>query len=113
MPRITPPATWTQLQAAAPGDEVQIVLAVTDMPSPDLLTGTFLEGDEADFSAFHRTPHRFSIRWTPTIQFVMGEAADVQVGALLRARGRLDEGRPLVVAERLVILTHAARIIEP
>jgi tetrahydromethanopterin S-methyltransferase subunit A len=113
MPRITPPATWLQLQAASAGDEVDIVLAVTDMPSPDLLTGTFLEGDEADFSAFRRTPHRFSIRWAPAIPIVMGEAADVQVGALVRARGRLDEGRQLVMAERLVILTRAARIVEP
>lgn len=112
MSRITPPAAWPQLQAAAAGDEVDIVLVVTDTPVPDLLAGIFMEGDEADFSAFRRTPHRFGIRWTSTVPIAMGEVADVQVGALVRARGRLDEGRQLVMAERLVILTRAARIIE-
>jgi hypothetical protein len=41
----------------------------------------------------------------------MGEAADLQVGALVRARGTLGDGR-LIEAERLVILTHVARIVE-
>jgi len=41
----------------------------------------------------------------------MGEAADLQVGGLVRARGVLSPNR-LIEAERLVILTHVARIIE-
>ena len=112
MPQIAPPMTWAQLQAAEPGDQVNVVVAVTEQPAPDLLGGLFLEADEAEpFSAFRRTPHPLRIRWTPATTFAMGEAADLQIGALVRARGPLlaDD---LVDAERLVILTGVARVIE-
>src|SRR5262249_47380707 len=113
MPPISPAVTWAQLQTTAPGAEVDVVLAVTDLPAPHLLGGILLEADEAEpFSAYRRTQQRLQIRWTPATQFAMGEAADLQVGALLRARGGLAEG-PLVDAQRLVILTRVARIIEP
>jgi tetrahydromethanopterin S-methyltransferase subunit A len=112
MPQIAPPMTWAQLQAAAPGDQVNVVLAVSELPAPDLLGGVLLEADEAEpFSAFRRTSHPLRIRWTPATTFAMGEAADLQPGALVRARGPLVAS-DLVDAERLVILTHVARIIE-
>ncbi|HLJ81919.1 MAG TPA: hypothetical protein VKT52_10565 [Ktedonobacterales bacterium] len=107
-----PPMTWAELQTATPGTEVNVVLAVTELPAPDLLGGIFLEADEAEpFSAFRRTSHQLRVRWTSTTQIVMGGPADLQVGALVRARGELASG-PLVEAQRFAILTHVARIIE-
>lgn len=112
MSQIQPPVTLAQLETTAPGTSVNIVLAVTDLPAADLLGGSFLEADEAEpFNAFRRTPRRLQIQWTPATPIVMGGSADIAVGALVRVHGRLGEGQ-LVVAERLVILTHVARIIE-
>jgi tetrahydromethanopterin S-methyltransferase subunit A len=112
MPQITPPLTWAQLQAAAPRTPVDIVLVVTELTAVDLIAGVFLEADEAEpFSSFRRTPHHLQIHWTPSAQIVMGTAADIQVGALVRVRGELVHSH-LLDAQRLVILTHVARIIE-
>jgi tetrahydromethanopterin S-methyltransferase subunit A len=112
MAAITPPMTVAELAAATPGMTVNVALAITGLPAPDLLDGGLLQADEAEpFSAFRRTEQKVQVRWSPTTQFAMGEAADLQVGALVRARGALDERR-LVEAERLVILTHVARIVE-
>lgn len=112
MPQISPPMTLAQLQTASPGASVDVVLAVTDLPAPDLLGGMILEGDEADpFSAFRRTLQRIQIRWAAMTRIAMGEAADLQVGGLVRARGTLGQDS-VVDAQSLVILTRVARIIE-
>lgn len=112
MQQVPPSLTWAELEAAAPDAEVNLALAITDFPSPDLLTGTFLEADEAEpFNVFHRTSHQLQVRWTPATRIVMGEAPDLVVGALIRARGRLGANR-LIDAQTIVILTRVARIVE-
>jgi tetrahydromethanopterin S-methyltransferase subunit A len=112
MPPISPSATWAQLQTTAPGMAVNVVLTVTELLAPDLLGGLFLEADEAEpFNAFRRTPHQIHILWTSSTPIAMGGPADLQVGALVRAHGELAQGH-LVEAQRLVILTRVARIIE-
>lgn len=115
MPQISPPTTWAELETATPGTLVNVVLAVTEMPAPELLGGSFLEADEAEpFSAFRRTPHQLHMRWTDSTQIAMGGTDDLTAGALVRARGELakDDQGYLVEAQRLVILTHVARIVE-
>jgi tetrahydromethanopterin S-methyltransferase subunit A len=113
MASIMPPLTATELAAATPGMTVNIALAITDLPAPDLLGGELLQADEAEpFGAFRRTEQEVQVRWSPTAQFAMGEAADLQIGALVRVRGTLGESRR-IEAERLVILTNVARILEP
>lgn len=57
------------------------------------------------FNALRRTGQEIQVRWSPTTQFAMGEAADLPVG--VRVRGTLGEIR-LVEAERFVILTRVA-----
>lgn len=112
MAAITPPMTAAELAAATLGMSVNVALAITALPAQDLLDCELLQADEAEpFSAFQRTEQKVQIRWSPTTQFAMGEAADLQIGALARVRGTLGERR-LVEAERLVILTHVARIVE-
>jgi tetrahydromethanopterin S-methyltransferase subunit A len=112
MAAITPPLTAAELAAATPGMTVNVALAITGLPAPDLLDGELLQADEAEpFSAFRRTGQGVQVRRRPATQFAMGEAADLQVGALVRVRGALGERR-LVEAERLVILTRVARIVE-
>jgi hypothetical protein len=104
--------TAVELAAATPGMAVNLALAITGLPAPDLLDGELLQADEAEpFSAFRRTGQEVQIHWSPTTQFAMGEATDLQVGALVRVRGALSERR-FVEAERLVILTRVARILE-
>ena len=112
MAAITPPMTAVELAAATLGMAVNVALAITGLPTPDLLDGALLQADEAEpFSAFRRTGEMIQVRWSPTTQFAMGEAADLQIGALVRVRGALGESR-LIEAERLVILTGVARILE-
>ncbi|HEX3269128.1 MAG TPA: hypothetical protein VHR15_00670 [Ktedonobacterales bacterium] len=112
MAAITPPMTAAELVAATPGTTVNVALIITGLPAPDLLDGELLQADKAEpFSAFRRTVQKVQVHWSPATQFAMGEAADLQIGALIRVRGALGE-RHLVEAERLVILTRAARILE-
>jgi tetrahydromethanopterin S-methyltransferase subunit A len=112
MAAITPPLTPTELAAATPGMSVSVALAITSISAPDLLDGELLQSDEAEpFSAFRRTGRAIQVRWSPASQIAMGEVADLAVGALVRARGTLGESR-LVEADRLVILTRVAHIIE-
>ena len=113
MPPIALPMSWADLQAAAPGSSANVVLAVTELPAADLLTGTFMEADEAEpFSVYRRTPHLLRVRWTLATRIAMGGPADLQVGALVRARGELGADN-LVEAGQIAILTHVARIVEP
>jgi tetrahydromethanopterin S-methyltransferase subunit A len=112
MAAIAPPMSPAELATLTPGMAVNVALSISGLPAPDLLAGVLLQADEAEpFSAFRRTGQSVQIRWSPTTQFAMGEAADLQVGGLVRARGILGDGR-LIEAERLVILTHVARIVE-
>jgi tetrahydromethanopterin S-methyltransferase subunit A len=112
MAAIMPPMTAAELAAATPGMAVNVALAITGLPTPELLNGELLQADEAEpFSAFRRIGQEIQVRWSPTTQFAMGEGSDLHVGALVRVRGALDERR-LIEAERLVILTHVARVIE-
>ena len=112
MAQISTPATWEQFRAAELGAQVDVVLAVTELPAPGILGGTFLEADEAElFSAYRRTAHQLRVLWTPATQIAMGGPDDLHVGALVRVRGVLASDAQ-VDAQKLVILTHAARIVE-
>jgi tetrahydromethanopterin S-methyltransferase subunit A len=112
MAAIMPPMTAAELAAATPGMAVNLALVITGLPTPELLHGELLQPDAAEpFSAFRRVGQEVQVHWSPTTQFAMGEAADLQVGALVRTRGALDERR-LIEAERLVILTRVARILK-
>jgi tetrahydromethanopterin S-methyltransferase subunit A len=112
MSQIAPPITAAQLQATAPGATVDVALAVNELPAPDILRGIVLDPDEAEpFGTFRRTPQPLQIHWTPATKIVMGSTADLQTGALVRARGPLGEDHVLE-AQQLVILTRVARIIE-
>ena len=112
MPPIGPVLTWEQAQASAPGAEVDVGVAVTQLAAPDQFVGTLLEPDAADpFGAFRRTAQVLRVHWSPESKVIMGEAADVQVGALLRLRGTLGADRTFD-AQRVVILTQVARVVE-
>jgi len=112
MPPIEPVLTWSQVQATAPGTVIDVAVLVTQLPAPDQLVGTLLEPDAADpFSAFRRTSQVLHVHWTPATKVIMGVAADVQVGALLRLRGTLGDDRTFD-AQQLVILTRVGRIVE-
>ncbi|HZY94488.1 MAG TPA: hypothetical protein VFE98_06465 [Candidatus Bathyarchaeia archaeon] len=111
MPRITVPMTWKQMQTTVPDSVVDVVIAVTDIPQPAILGGTFLEADEAEpFTAFRRTSEQIEFHWTRTTRFAMGDGNDLVAGALARVRGKLKKER-VVQADQLVILTRATRIL--
>jgi tetrahydromethanopterin S-methyltransferase subunit A len=109
---IAPPMTAAELAALTLGMAVNVALSISGLPAPDLIDGELLQPDEAEpFGVFRRAGQKVQVHWGPTTQFAMGEAADLQVGAVVRARGTLGDGR-VIEAERLVILTHVARIVE-
>jgi len=89
-----------------------VVLSVTTLEPPDILSGTFLEADAAEpFSVFHRTSHALRLRWTPATRIVMGDAADLRVGALLRAHSTLSADQ-VIEAEQIAVLTHVGSIVD-
>jgi hypothetical protein len=111
MANVAPPMTLSQLRAAVPGAEVDVVVAVANVPASDLLAGTLLEPDEAElFTGYRRTEEQVTLRWTPATRVVMGEVDDLHADALVRARGTLGTDG-VVAAQQLVILTRVARII--
>jgi hypothetical protein len=104
--------TWPQFEASAPGAVVDAVVQVIALPAPDRLVGAFLDPDPTDsFGTFVPTQHQAEVHWSPQTRIAMGEASDVQVGALLRVRGALGGGR-VIEATTLVILTRVARVQE-
>lgn len=112
MSQIQPPLTWKQLEASALDSIVNVTLSITDLADADLLEGTFLEPDEADpFSGYRRTQQRLRVRWTSATIFAMGESSDLTVDAVVRVLGTFGAGN-LVGAQRIVILTRVARILE-
>lgn len=112
MPRITQSLTATQLRATPTGAVVDVVIAVTETPEPNVFVGTLLEPDEAEpFSAFRRTGQQVSIHRAPESPIIMGGPDDLQIGALLRARGALRDGNA-IDAERVVILTRVGRVVD-
>jgi tetrahydromethanopterin S-methyltransferase subunit A len=112
MPPIGPAATLAQVQAAAPGSAIDVVVAVAQILAPDRFVGTLLEPDEADpFGVYHRSEQQISVHWTSATRIVMGGPEDVGIGALLRARGTLGPNFALD-AQNFAILTRVARIAE-
>lgn len=109
-PAISPPRTWKQLSATPVGEEVDVVCEINAQPSEYLLEGVVGEPSEREpFSLFHRTEHVLRVHWSPATQVIMGEPGEVRPGALLRVRGK-RRSKNEVDAERLVILTNAARM---
>ncbi len=48
-----------------------------------------------DQAAFPRTSQRLEVEWGPTSKLIMGGAADLVVGALLRVVGKYDQNNPV------------------
>ena len=63
-----------------------------------------------DQAAFPRTSQRLEVEWGPTSKLIMGGAADLVVGALLRVVGKYDQNNP-VHGEQLVVLTRVAKVL--
>jgi len=101
-----------ELRSTGAGSKVDLVLSVSEVSGPQMLTGAFLVSDEAEpFNAFHRTQERIVAEWPESTRIIMGVADEIVTGALLRISGRIDENR-VVHVEQLVILTKVARIVE-
>src|SRR5467141_2702113 len=82
-------ATLKQLGETVPGTLVDLFFSVTDLPREQVLGGVFLEPDETGTNqAFLRTSQRTEVEWGPTSKLIMGGAADLVVGALLRVVGK-------------------------
>ena len=106
-----PVLTVKQLGEAAPGTLVDLFFSVTDLPREQVLGGVFLLPDETGTNqAFPRTSQRLEVEWGPTSKLIMGGAADLVVGALLRIVGKYDQNS-LVHGEQLVVLTRVAKVL--
>jgi tetrahydromethanopterin S-methyltransferase subunit A len=102
--------TLKQLEGFVPGTEVDLFLSVTDLPREQVLGGIFVEPDETGtFRTFGRTSRRIEVEWVPTSRLIMGDAADLVVGALLRVVGKFDENK-LLHGAQIVVLTRVAKL---
>ncbi|HEU5367771.1 MAG TPA: hypothetical protein VFU69_04890 [Ktedonobacterales bacterium] len=102
--------SWDELNSAAVGEKVNVVIAVTALPEEHLLAGTLAEPSEADpWRAFRRTEHPLRVRWSSATQVAMGTPQDFQPGALLRAKGGLRLGGE-VDAESIAVITNVTSI---
>ena len=95
-----------------PGRLLDLFVSVTDAPREGVLAGTLLDMNESGASrVYTRTLQRLQIEWTGSTKLIMGGAADLHAGAILRVVGTLDE-KSLVHAEQLIVLTAVAKITE-
>ena len=103
--------TLKQLGETVPGTLVDLFFSVTDLPREQVLGGVFLLPDETGTNqAFPRTSKRVEVEWGLTSKLIMGGAADLVVGALLRIVGKFDQNN-LVHGEQLVVLTRVAKVL--
>lgn len=110
MPAISVALTWAQFQAVAVGEDVNVTCQVLAQPTRDLLEGVVIEpGEREPFNLFRQTGHSLCVHWSEATRIIMGEASQVQPGALLRVRGKRYAEKE-VAADALVILTNVARI---
>jgi tetrahydromethanopterin S-methyltransferase subunit A len=106
-----PVLTVKQLGETVPGTLVDLFFSVTDLSREQVLGGVFLLPDETGTNrTFPRTSQRLEVEWGPTSKLIMGGAADLVVGALLRVVGKYDRNN-LVRGEQLVVLTRVAKIL--
>jgi hypothetical protein len=106
-----PVLTVKQLGETVPGTLVDLFFSVTDLPREQVLGGVFLLPDETGTNqAFPRTSQRLEVEWGPTSKLIMGGAADLVVGALLRVVGKYDQNN-LIHGEQLVVLTRVAKLL--
>src|SRR3989441_3807 len=106
-----PVLTVKQLGETVPGTVVDLFFSVTDLPREQVLRGVLLLPDETGTNrAFPRTSQRLEVEWGPTSKLIMGGAADLVVGALLRVVGKYDQNN-LVHGEQVVVLTRVAKVL--
>jgi tetrahydromethanopterin S-methyltransferase subunit A len=104
--------TVKQLGKTVPGTLVDLFFSVTDLPREQALGGVFLLPDETGTNrTFPRTSQRLEVEWGPTSKLIMGGAADLVVGALLRVVGKYNQNN-LVHGEQLVVLTRVAKVLD-
>ncbi len=111
MPPIRLPMTLKEFESASQGSKVDIIITVTALPKPNVLSSTMLESSEAEpFNAFQRTQQELEVVWDANSRIIMGVASEIEKGALLRIAGILEE-KGKVHAEAVIILTKVARIL--
>jgi tetrahydromethanopterin S-methyltransferase subunit A len=94
------------------GTLIDLFFSVTDTPRDHILGGVFLDMDDSGAArVYTRTSQRLEVEWTGSSKLIMGGAADVVVGAILRVFGKPDE-KKLFHADTLIILTNVAKITE-
>jgi len=114
VPKIEPTQAYSlkKFRETGPGTLVDLFFSVTDTPRDHTLGGVFLDMDESGAArVYTRTSQHLEVEWTGSSKLIMGGAADVVVGAILRVFGKLDE-KKLVHADTLIILTNVAKITE-
>ncbi len=103
--------TWDRFADASIDSSVDVALEITTLPAGHLLAGLFLEPGAADpVRTFRRTYHPLRVLWSSTTQVVMGKPEHFEMGALLRAIGRLR--RPgEIEAEQIAVISKVSRLL--
>jgi len=98
-----------QLAAASEGDKLDVLLEATQS-SDGRLSGMLVEPSEkSPFDSFRRTDRQLDVRWSDETPIVMGEAAEIVSGGILRVGGVL-RAQMLIEASVIVVLSKVATI---
>ena len=104
--------TWEQLSRISTRAPADMALEVT-APSSDrhILEGVLLEPGGADpVRTFRRTAHPVRVFWSSATQVVMGKPEHFEVGALLRAIGKLRSTNE-VEADQIAVMTRVVSLL--
>ena len=109
---LAPAMTWEQFLRLGTGASTDVALEVAALSSDrHILEGSLLEPGEADpVRTFRRTAHPVRIFWSSATQVVMGKPEHFEVGALLRAIGKLRSAGE-VEADQIAVMTRVVSLL--
>ena len=100
-------AQSSELDSAAPGSSIQLVIEIANTPSPDRFRGKLLTKKTEEVYA--RTNTQASVHWNDQTKMVTGKSSDLHAGAVVHVTGTVRNDHR-VDADQIVILTGYVRI---
>jgi len=100
-------APSSELDSAAPGSTIKLVIEIANTPSSGSFRGKLLTKKTEE--VYVRTNAQASVHWNDQTKLVMGKSSDVHTGAVVHVTGRVRNDRS-ADADQIVILTGYVKI---